>query len=109
MFLDLFPHPFGEGHAGVEDGPRQQQHELFAAIPADAIDLPCLVAQDACKLLEHGVARLVAVLVVHTLEAVDVAHHAGERLAQPRGVLEHFTQPLLEMPSIVEPREGIRL
>ena len=50
---------------GVEHRPRQQQHELLAAVPADAVDLAHLVREDPRELLEHRVARLVAVRVVH--------------------------------------------
>src|SRR5678810_1172125 len=32
MRLDLFAHPFRERHARVEDGARQQQHELLLSL-----------------------------------------------------------------------------
>lgn len=107
--LDLFPHPLRERDRGVEHGAWQEQHELLAAIASRTVDLAHLVAEDARELLQDGVAGLMAILVIHTLEAVQIAHHARERLVQPTCVLEHLVQPLLEMPSIVEPSEGIRL
>src|SRR4051812_24437297 len=61
MCLDLFSHPLGEGNAGIEDRPRQKKHELFATVAPDAVDLAHFVAKNACELLEHGVARLVAI------------------------------------------------
>ena len=109
MRLDLFPHPLGEGHRRVEDRAGEQQHELLAAIPAGAVDLANLGAQNTRELLEHRVARLVAIGVVHTLEAIEIAHHAGERLVQPLGVLEHLVDPLLEMPPVIEAGERVRL
>jgi aconitase B len=109
MRFDLFPHPFGERDARVEHGARQQEHELLAAVSAGPVDLPHLGAQDARELLEHCVAGLVAVRVVHTLESIEIDHHAGERLVQPLGVLEHLVDPLLEMPPIIEPREDVGL
>src|SRR3569833_1708170 len=106
--LDLFPHPLGVGHAGVEHGAREEEDELLAAVPAGPIDLTYLVLENLRELLEDRVARLVAVGVIDTLEPVQVAHYEGERLIQPLGVLEHLLDALLEVPSIVEPREGIR-
>ena len=46
MPLDPFAHPFGEGHGGVEHGARKQEHELLAAVSADAIDLARFVLED---------------------------------------------------------------
>ena len=109
MRLDLFPHPLRERDGGVEHGARQEEHKLLSAIAAGAVDLAHLAAEDARELLQDGVAGLMAILIIHTLEAVQIAHHARERLVQPTRVLEHLVQPLLEMPSIVEPSEGIRL
>ena len=65
--------------------------------------------QDLGELLEDRVAGLVAVGVVHALEPIEIAHDAGERLVQPARVLEHLLQPLLEVPAIVEPSEGVGL
>src|SRR4051794_21852167 len=39
MCLDLFSHPLGERDAGVEDRPGQEEHELFATVAPDAVDL----------------------------------------------------------------------
>ena len=109
MSLDLFSHPFRERRRRVEHRARKQQHEFLPAIPPGAVDLPDRAAQDAGELLEHRVARLVSVRVIDALEAVEITHHAGERLVQPAGMLEHLAQPLLEVPPIVEAREGVRL
>jgi hypothetical protein len=109
MCLDAFAHPFREGDRGVEHRARKQEHELLAAVSPRPVDLPNLVPQDPRELLEHRVARLVPVLVVHALETIEVAHDAPERFVQPCRVLEHLAQALLEMPPIVETREAVRL
>jgi hypothetical protein len=109
MCLDLFSHPFREGDCGVEDCSGEQQHELFAPIPAGPIDLADFVAQNAGELLQDRVAGLVAVGVIHTLETIEIAHHARERLLQPLRVLEHLDQSVLEVASVVETRQGIGL
>lgn len=109
MRLDLFPHPLGEGDAGVEYGARKEEHELLAAVPAGPVDLAHFVFENLRELLENRVACLVAIGVVDTLEPVQIAHHDGERLVQSLGVLEHLLDALFEVPSIVEPREAIGL
>src|SRR3954469_23435700 len=81
--LYFFPHPLGKGHRGVEDGAGEEQHELLPAVAPDAIDLLArLVLQDPRKLFEYGIPRLMAVGVVNGLEAIQIAHHAGQRLVQ---------------------------
>jgi hypothetical protein len=109
MPLDLFSHPVGEDHGSVQHGPRQQQHEFFAAVPAGTIDLAHFLAEDLREIAKHDIAGLVAIGVVHALEAVEIAHHARKRLVQPFRMLEHLAQALLEVPSIVEPCEGVCL
>lgn len=49
--LYCFTHALGEGNGRVEHRPRQQQHELLATIPADAVDFPRLLFQDSRELL----------------------------------------------------------
>ena len=44
MRLDPFAHPFRERHRRVEHRAGEQEHELLAAVPADAVDLARLVA-----------------------------------------------------------------
>src|SRR3954462_14736648 len=68
--LHFFPHPLGKGHCGVENGAREQQHELLPAVAPYAIDLLArLILQDPGELFEYGIPRLMAVSVVHGLEA----------------------------------------
>src|SRR3712207_5433168 len=93
--LHLLTHTLGKRHGGVQDRPGEQEHELLAAVAADAVDLARLVLEDARQLLEHRVPGLVAVGVVHALEPVEFDHDAGQRLVEPHVVLPHLAQPLL--------------
>ena len=87
----------------------EEEHELFPAVPADAVDLSNLVLENLGELLEDRVAGLVAVGVVHALEPIEIAHDACERLVQPARVLEHLPEAVLEVPAIVEPRQRVGL
>ena len=49
--LYCFTHALGEGNGGIEHRPRQQEHELFATIPADTVDLARLFLDDSRELL----------------------------------------------------------
>jgi len=109
MRLDLFPHPFGEGHRRVEHRAREQQHELLPPEATRPIDLADFVPQDARELLQHCVTRLMAVGIVDALEAIEIAHHAGERLVEPLGVLEHLLETFFQISPVVEPREHVGL
>ena len=48
--LYCFTRALGEGNGRVEHGPRQEQHELLATVPADTVDLARLRFQDAREL-----------------------------------------------------------
>ena len=80
--LYCFTRALGEGNGRVEHRPRQQQHELLTAITADPVNFAGLLFQDARKLFQHHVAHLMAVRIVHTLEAIQVTQHHGEGLLQ---------------------------
>jgi hypothetical protein len=49
--LYCFTHAFGEGNGGIEHRPRQQEHELFTTVPADAVDLARFLFEDLRELL----------------------------------------------------------
>ena len=49
--LYCFTHAFGEGNGRVEHRPRQQEHKLFTAIAADAVDLTRFLFQNSRELL----------------------------------------------------------
>ena len=107
--LYCFTHALGEGNGRVEHSSRQQEHKLFSPIPADAVDLARLFFQDAGELLQYHIAHLMAVGVVHALEAIQITHHHCQRLLEPPRVTEHFLQTLLQVTPIVESRQRIGL
>ena len=82
MILYLLPQPLGERNRGVQDGARQNQQKLLSAVSTDPVYLTRLVLEQVRNLLQHCIAGQVAVLVVHTLELVDVAHHERDGLVQ---------------------------
>ena len=49
--LYCFTHAFSEGNGRVEHRPRQQEHELFPTISADAVDLARFLFEDSRELL----------------------------------------------------------
>ena len=105
--FDRFAHPLGEGDGCVQSGTGQDQHELLAAVAAHPVDLPRVVAQDLGKLAQHLIAGLMPVRVIDTLEHVEVAHHARERLVETDRMLERLFQPFLEAPAVVDAGEGV--
>src|SRR5918992_4256322 len=107
--LHFFTHTLGKRHSCVQHRAGQQEHELLAPIAADAVDLARLALENLRQLLEHGVAGLVAVGVVHTLELVQVGHDARDGLVQPLPVFPHLAQPLLDVPPVVEARQAVGL
>jgi hypothetical protein len=81
--FNRFAHPLGERDRRLRRRAGQDQHEFFAPVAADPIDLSCVIEEQLGKLPEHFVARLMPVRVVDALEFVEVAHHARERLVKP--------------------------
>ena len=107
--LYCFTHALGEGNGCVEHRPWQQEHELFTTVPADAVDLTRFFFEDARELLQYHIADLMAVGVVHTLEAIQITQHHRDGLSQSSRVFEHFIEALLEVASVVELRQRIGL
>ena len=99
--FDRFAHPLREGDRSVQCGTGQDQHELLAAVAAHPVDLPRVVAQDLGELAQHLITSLMPVRVVDTLEHVEIAHDARERLIEAERVLERLVQPFLEAPAVV--------
>ena len=57
--------------------------------------------------LEHEIADVVTIGVVHVLEMVDVENHHGERRASLAGGFDHCRQASLEETAIVEPSQRV--
>ena len=109
IVLDAFAHPLGEVHGVLDLGAGEEQHELLAAIPSNAIDLARLLPQNVGKLLEHFVAGLMPVRVVHALELVEIAHHEREGLLQALRMREHLVDAFVEVAAVVQAGERVGL
>ena len=107
--LYCFTRALGEGNGRVEHRTRQQEHKFFSPIATDAVDLPRLLFQDARELFQNRIARLMAVGVVHTLEAIQITQHHRKRLLEPSRMTECFFEALLQIAPVVEPRQRIGL
>ena len=105
--FDRFPHPLGEGDGRVQRRTGQDQHELLAAVAAHPVDFPRVVAQDLGELAQYLIAGLMPVGVVDTLEHVEIAHDARERLAQAERVLKGLVEAFFEAAPVVDAREGV--
>ena len=103
--LYCFTRALGEGNGRVEHRTRQQEHKLFSPIATNAVDLPRFLFQDPGELLQYRIARLMAVGVVHTLEAIQITQHHRDRLLEPARMTKRFLQALLQITPVVEPRE----
>jgi hypothetical protein len=107
MSCDRFAHPLSESDGRLHSRAGQDQHEFLAAVASHPVDLPCVVAKDPGELAQHLVACLMPVRVVDTLEHVEIAHHARERLVQAERVLERLFEALFEAAPVVDARQGV--
>src|SRR5258705_4121084 len=107
MTLHLLPQPFRERPRGIEHSARKNEKEFLSAISADPVDLPRLRLQELRKLLQHRVAGLVPVVVVYSLELVDVADDERYRLVEPHRMLPHLVEMQFQGPSIFYLRQAI--
>src|SRR6185437_7471308 len=52
--LLFLSHALGEGHRRIENGAREKEHELLAAVPSDTVDfLAGFVLENSRELLQH--------------------------------------------------------
>ncbi len=105
--FDRFAHPLGEGDGGLQRRTGQDQQEFLAAVAAHPVDLPCVVAQDLGELAQYFITGLMPVAVVDTLEHVEIAHHARERLVEAERVLEGLVEAFFEAAPVVDARQGV--
>src|SRR2546423_3323325 len=107
MARNLLPQALGESDRCIEHGAGQNEKEFLATIAPDTVDFARLGLQELRELLEHGVAGLVAVVVVYALELVDVAHDERDRLVEAHGMLPHLVQALVQGAPVLDLRETI--
>ena len=77
--LHRLAHALGQQRRAVDVGLGQHHRQLLAPVARRRVDVAREVAQHAGHRRQHLVALLVAVLVVHPLEVVEVDHHQSER------------------------------
>jgi hypothetical protein len=91
----------GELVGALEVGLREQDGELLAAVASGEVDLAHGRPQDVGERLEDLIAGLVAVVVVHLLEVVEVGEdRAGSRRSAPPEILP---ERLLEVAAVRGP------
>ena len=86
---------------------RQDPRELLAADAGDQVARSRLPAQPAGDLAQHRVPDVVAVPVVHGLEAVEVEHRERDAALVAARPLELVRQALVEAPLVRQAREGV--
>ena len=86
---------------------RQQNGELIAAHPGDAVFL----AERGLQPYGHGfqqlIAQAVAERVVDDLEAIEIEEHDGERPLQPPGVRQGHGQPIAKQTAVGKPGQRV--
>src|SRR4029078_5559573 len=100
MRLDGAPHFFGDRERVVSTGLGQQQHEFFAAVATNEIELTQLRTKNGGDLAKHFIAQQVSELVVEALEVVDVEHDHRELLGVAAGAFQFLGQLRLKKAAI---------
>ena len=99
------------GSGGVLAGAVHEHcHELLATVSSGDVPVAEPVAQQPRELAQHGIARLMAVLLVDLAEAIEVEHDGRGRTdaiasAQPTG--DDRPERPVEPGPVVETREGV--
>ena len=100
---DALAHLFGNRQVGTG----QHHHEFLAARSAGQVDAPYRAADAPCHLLQHAVARVVAIGVVDRLEEVDVERQQRQALAAIRRLFDQLQQLGFEVAAVVEAGERV--
>src|SRR2546421_215709 len=85
----------------------QHHHELVPAVARRQVDVPHMRPALERRPPQHLVPRLVAELVVHLLEVVQVHEQHGKRLAGPVAARHLARQPVPQHPERGEPRQAV--
>src|SRR5207249_1295919 len=94
--------PLGHLDQSREIGLREQDDELFAAIPGHDIATPHGSKEAAGNLNQDPVAGLMAVAVVDPLEVVDVDDEEADAAVVPGRTVDLDTEHLFEEATVVE-------
>src|SRR5580704_8964596 len=88
-------------------GARHHDDEFLSTQTADEVAAPNRLLKLTAETLEHAIADIVAIGVVHALEMVDVENHHGQRRASRACGFDHRRQAALERATIVEPGQRV--
>ena len=101
LFAEALAHAFGNHRRASLRCVWQENCKFLSSDPSGQISVPNGCCQDASKTLQHTVARLVPVIVVHLLEMVEIEDDQRGRRGQPLGAFKKGTP-------IEEAGEGVR-
>src|SRR5690606_17579527 len=104
---DAGPDALGEHGPGPRVGPRQQDHELLAAVPGRDVAAAYPRADPPRDSAQHVVADEVAEAIVDRLEMVDVDHQARERSLLAAAPRELLLEAGLEIVPVAPARQRI--
>src|SRR5580704_12362495 len=88
-------------------GARHHDDEFLSTQTADEVAAPNRLLKLTAEALEHVIADIVTIGVVHALEMVDVENHHGQRRASRACGFDHRRQAALERTAIVEPGQRV--
>ena len=88
-------------------GFRQHDHEFIAAITTCRITPADAVQQAGSHLLQKQVSHIMAELVVHSLEAIEIEQQQSNCLVLSRGLQHRLVEPIEQQRAIGQPREPI--
>lgn len=75
-----FPQLFGTGCGDVEVGTGQDEREFLATVAAGDVFAAGVARDELSECCQQGIAAFMAVVIVETLEVIDIEHDDRERL-----------------------------
>ena len=86
---------------------RHEEDELLAPAPHEDVDAANVGAHPIGEPLEHGVARRMAVPIVHAFEMIEIQQRKRQRRRGTSRALHLFTQPRKKIPMIEGERQVV--
>src|SRR5207253_8966836 len=105
---DLPPETLRHGHGLLRGGAGKDDSELLAAEPADHVLGARFHAEERAQARQHLVPGERTVLLVDAGEIIDIDDGERHRTAQARRPPGLLSQPLLEVPVVVQASQAIR-
>ena len=78
----------------------EQDHELIATQPRNRIGVAKAGGETFCHFGQHGVAHMVAVLIVDVLEVIQVHIQDAHLAAVAMGMADRLLQPVIKQPPV---------